>query len=274
MKPIFFILKFYITVGFGQQYDGVFIENRRVDKNNTIYTLGKEFVYTFTISNNKTPLYIQKDNITGFKLTPIKDSLTISSIHATVIKPRMFQRTNIKQTEVYYSYEPNPTFTSSTGIVENSKNVWLHPPRDMFFKALQTCPFPYIQLDKPLGHQWQDSMSIGAYWSDTLWGEWEERLLLQYDYTLSGKEMVQTAMGAIECMVVEAIATSAIGRSKLKGYFSKEHGFIQLNYTLVTGMEVELMLTEIKEGPILRDGKDFFKINFNKKKNQTRYFYT
>ena len=32
-----------------------------------------------------------------------------------------------------------------SGVVENEKNVWIHPPRDEYFKILEINPFPFIK---------------------------------------------------------------------------------------------------------------------------------
>lgn len=259
MKNRFLIIILLVSnLVLGQQYDGLYIEKSKIDKNNSIYTLGKEVVFNIKITENDSIFFLKENNSDNFKLSNEIDSLKISEIHLTVIKPKMFQRTNKNQTEVYYSYEPNPTTTSSTGIVENDENIWVHPPRNGFFKSLETCPFPYIKLNKPIGYKWTDSMSIGNHWANEKWGLWNDRLLLNYEYEISGKEKIQTKIGELECIVISAIATSNIGKSKLKSYFSYEYGFVKLEYTLFTGMEIELNIAQVTDGPILRDGKDFF----------------
>jgi hypothetical protein len=259
MKNSFLIIVLlFSNLAFGQQYDGLHIEKNKIDKNNNIYTLGKEFVFNIKITENDSIFFLRENKTDSFKLTNEIDSLKISEIHLTVIKPKVFKRTNKNQTEVYYSYEPNPTTVSSTGIVENAENIWVHPPRSGFFKSLETCPFPYIKLNKPIGYKWTDSMSIGNHWADKKWGLWDGRLLLNYEYEISGREKIQTKLGKLDCLVINSIAISDIGKSKLKSYFSYEYGFVKLEYILFTGMEIELNIMQIIDGPILRDGKDFF----------------
>ena len=244
--------------GICQQYDGVEIEKSKIDKNNTIYTLGKEFIFNINIENNGEVLYIKNNEDDSIQITKNRDSAAITEVHLTVIKPKLFQRTNKHQTEIYYSYEPNPTSISATGIVENQKNIWLHPPRNEFFKALETCPFPYIVKDKPVGFQWKDSMSIGKHWGNKLWGEWNDRLLLNYKYEITETEILNTPFGEIECSVINAIATSELGQSRLKAYYSEEYGFVALHYTLFSGIEIDLKLDKIIEGSVLRSARDFF----------------
>ena len=235
----------------GQQYDGLMIEKRGVDQNNAIYTFGKEFVFNIHIQDSSSTFVINGDH----ELTRNVDSLKVSEIHMTVIKPKMFGRTNKNQTEVCYSYEPSPTLVASTGIVENHENVWIHPPRRGFFKSLETCPFPYVKLRKSVGYEWADSMRIGDHWSDQRWGEWEGKLLLNYQYKISGTETLHSSLGDIDCLIIDATASSKIGESRLKAYFSEVYGFVRLEYTLFTGIKIELDLSSVLQGPVHKDGK-------------------
>jgi hypothetical protein len=259
MKNRFTIIIMILSnLAFGQQYDGLHIEKRKIDKNNTIYTVGKEFVFNINITENDSSMFLKENDHDDFKIYNNIDSLKISEIHLSVIKPEIFKRTNKNQTDIYYSYEPKPKIVSSTGIVENAENIWVHPPRSGFFKSLETCPFPYIKLNKPIGYKWTDSMSIGNHWSDKKWGVWDGRLLLNYEYEIIGKEKIQTNIGELDCIVVNAIATSNIGQSSLKYYFSPEFGFVKLAYILFTGIEIELNMVQIIDGPRLRNPGDFF----------------
>lgn len=66
-------------------------------------------------------------------------------------------------------------------------------------------------------------MSIGNHWADKKWGLWDGRLLLNYEYEISGKEIIHTEIGELDCIVINAIATSKIGQSRLKYYLSLEY---------------------------------------------------
>lgn len=258
----FLLFLFAATFSFGQQYDTVHFERGKVDKDNSIFTLGREFTYSFTIHIDGKEHYLKSNENNDFELTTTVDEDNINEIHQIVVKPKWFQRTNKGQTEIYYSYEPNPTFSSSTGAVENSENIWIHPPRDRFFKALETCPFPYIKRNQPVGYKWSDKMSIGSYWADERWGQWEDRLLLNYEYEITGQEVIKTALGSIDCEVVTATASSEIGTSKLIAYFSDQWGFVKLDYTLFNGTSITLDMIDVSDREIIRTAKDFFESRF------------
>lgn len=235
------------------------IEKIKIDKNNKIYTLGMRFIYNIEIVIDSTKFYLKNIGTRDqFELTKNVDSLRISEIHLSVMKPKLFKRTNNNQTEICYSFEPNSKSITTTGVVENKNNVWLHPPRSNFFKSLETCPFPYVKLNKPVGYKWTDSMNIGEHWSNKMWGEWKGRLLLKYEYEIIGNETVITNMGKIDCTIIKAVANSNIGNSKLIAYYSDQYGFVILNYTLFNGIGVKLILDSAKKGTILRGPEDFF----------------
>lgn len=249
----------FISPSWSQQFDGLEIECFKNDQNNLIYSLGKEFVFAFDIIEDSNFLYLTKNEINEFKLTTIsEDSINISEIYLNVIKARFLGRTNKNQTKIIYRFAPHPKFTASTGVVENDKNVWLHPPRNGFFKSLETCPFPYIKKGQEIEKKWQDSMSIGNHWSNVVWGEWEGRLLLKYEYEFAGKELINTDLGQINCIKIEAKAKSRVGTSYLTSYYSDIFGFVRLEYVLFNGLKINLKLVKVSSGPTHRDAKSLF----------------
>lgn len=237
---LLFIPFFFSTFVISQQYDNVFIEKSKVDKNNKIYQIKNRYNFDVEIKIDNKNYYLSKINI---------DSLTsstndaIKNIALEVLKPKLFEgRTNKNQTEISYYSIPNLMFKNSTGLVENNQNIWIHPPRFGFLRSLETCPFPYIILNKPIGYKWNDAMSIGNYWSDKRWGTWDNRLLLKYNYEIIGEEIIKTPLGNLKSLKVYSSATSEIGKSILISYFNETYGFIKLEYTLFNGIKIDLNL--------------------------------
>jgi hypothetical protein len=235
------------------------MEHFKNDKNNIIYSLGKEFVFAFDIIQDTNFLYLNKNEIDEFILAKNSlDTNNISEIYLNVIKARFLKRTNKNQTEIIYRFAPKPKFTASTGVVENDKNVWLHPPRNGFFKSLETCPFPYIKKGLENEKKWQDSMSIGNHWSNVVWGEWEGRLLLKYEYEIIGSVLINSDLGQINCIKIVAKANSRIGTSYLTSYYSDVFGFVRLEYVLFNGLKINLKLVKVSSGPIYRNAQSLF----------------
>ncbi|MEM9050973.1 MAG: hypothetical protein AAGC47_02870, partial [Bacteroidota bacterium] len=225
---------------------------------NAVFTLGKEIVYEISISKADESIFLAENSYAGYRLTTNPDSATVTKIYMKVIRPKPFKRTNKNQTEILIYYSDPPRSISSTGVVENDQNIWIHPPRQGFFKCLETCPFPYLKFGLKEGDTWQDKMSIGQNWSDPLWGEWEGRLLLDYTYTVLGNSKVKTPLGDLDCVEILATATSNIGQSKLEAMFSSEFGFVKLDYTLFDGTEISLKMVENSDGEVIRKAEDLF----------------
>lgn len=244
MNKLFFYLFLFISVScFSQQYDNVYIEKSKIDKNNIIYSVGKTFTYDVKIIIDNEVHYIDKSDTDSLTFA---DENAIREIQLRIEKSKLFGRTNKNQTEIKYNDYPNPTFRISTGLVENEKNIWFHPPRFGFLRALETCPFPYIKLNEQTGYKWKDEMLISEYWADKRWGIWKEKLLLKYDYVIIGEETVETKFGTLKATKIYATATSEIGKSSLTLYFNEKYGFVKFEYILFNGIKINLDLKDYK----------------------------
>lgn len=158
-------------------------------------------------------------------------------------------KTNERQSEIRYQYqftvEPAIVpFSSTTGVVENEKNIWLHPPRDKYFMILELNPFPYIRQPFKKGTSWKWSLKIGDYWKDERWKLWNGPITNNYKYSIVGKEALHTKLGKLDCWIVEGTAESAIGSTSLTGYFNESFGFVKLDYVNIDKSKV---IIEIKK---------------------------
>ena len=104
-----------------------------------------------------------------------------------------------------------------------------------------------MKLPLEEGKEWQDKMKISNHWSHEKWGVWDKKLLLHYNYKIARNTMLETALGDEECYVVESTAKSEIGESKLLSYYSENYGFVRLEYTMATGLQVNLWLCDYLE---------------------------
>jgi hypothetical protein len=259
-----FLLLIIFQVGFSQQYDSVVIEEENVDENNEIYKTGNVFIYDYEILQHDVSYKLKINSGSlgrrKYELVPIgTDSIGVEKIHLIVLPVKDEARTNENQTQIAYLQEPVYDSYSSTGIVENDKNVWMHPIRIGFFNSLQTAPFPFVKKPLEIGFQWTDQMIIGQAWGNGAWGEWEESLLLTYDYSIVRKEILETKIGQIQCYVIDGIAKSNIGNTKLRSYFSEEYGFVRLEYELLNDLKINMWLIETKTGIEFNDMMTFLR---------------
>ncbi len=256
--------------GFSQQYDTVVIEEANIDSNNKIYKPGNVFIYDYEIILNSEKLKLKKNgskinreektSVPDFELVPTQsDSIGVNKIHLIIKPVADSDRTNQNQTQISYLQAPVYASLSSTGAVENTDNIWIHPIRKGFFSSLETAPFPFIKTSFKIGMKWTDQMLIGEGWGNDMWGTWEGQLLLTYNYEIVAKKTLKTSIGEIDCFVVESSAASDIGTTKLTSYFSEEYGFVKLEYELLQGLKVNMWLVDFLTGKEFNDTRTFFK---------------
>lgn len=257
------LILFITYFGFSQQYDTVYIEETDIDENNKIYKPGNVFVYDYEIiiDNKAYKLNTNKGMAArrGFELVAIDaDSIGVDQIHLIVRPVEDAERTNKNQTQISFLQGPIYDSMSSTGVVENEDNVWIHPIRTGFFNALQTGPFPFVKYPLSIGSTWTDQMMIGQAWGGELWGEWDGQLLQSYAYKLTGKESLKTPIGDVDCYVIESTASSSFGTTILKSYFSEKYGFVRMEYCLFNDLKVNLWLIDTKTGKEFNDMQALF----------------
>ena len=135
---------------------------------------------------------------------------------------------------------------SWSGIVENERNLWLHPIRDCLFKILEFNPFPYIQYPIKKGKTWKWLNTFGSHWGDERWKTWTGTIVNKYKYKITDTDCeVVTPMGTLSCVKVEAVAKSRIGKTRLTAYYNDTYGFVKMDNTNIDGSRIEIMLVGI-----------------------------
>lgn len=157
------------------------------------------------------------------------------------------------QTIIEYTYYMNNggkcNLTSSTGVIENAKNIWMHPPRSLLFRILELNPFPFIQAPYEKGNAWTWSLKIGDSWSDSRWKEWEGVIENQYFYEITEENVpIPTPLGELRCYKIDSRAESELGKTYLTAYFHEKYGFVKWDYTNIDGSRIFIELKEVKRG--------------------------
>jgi len=220
------------------------------EKNNQILKPGLEYSYSYRIFDNKTQqrLYLEIGTEAEWNLVEIKDSANmIEKLNMLVIKPKVFKKTNKRQTEIIYSYTPDWQKFSSTGGIENKNNFWLHPPRTDYFKILEICPFPYVKFPLHIGKEWNDENKVSSTWSDLRWLEWKGNLNLKFNYKIVGKKQIKTKLQSYDCWVIESSTISQENRSRLVSYFNENAGFVKMEYKTINNLTIEFELDNIEK---------------------------
>lgn len=133
----------------------------------------------------------------------------------------------------YYNSEFQKIGMEATGLIENDSTIWLHPPREKYFKILELNPFPEIQFDK---ENWQTTLKVGEQWGNERWKTWQGNIVISSDYSYNrdtGK--------------VTGIAKSELGITHLVTDFDKTNGLKKLDYTNIDGSRIVLELIKKRE---------------------------
>ena len=156
-----------------EQFDNTNLDDSRYNHNNTIFKEHTSFIYSFKhlTKDNQRLSFKYIDSLSDWKFQPYsskKDGL-FEKVSITVLEGvETMQRymPDYNQTVISYSYQTYNDFApfgSTSGVIENEKNVWMHPPRDKYFKILELNPFPYIKAPYKVGNSWNWSLSISDF---------------------------------------------------------------------------------------------------------------
>ena len=249
-----------------EKFDSTNISENRYTANNQTYTEGNKLIYDYYSEDHNSKKYKfqelegaseldHRERVKAWLFVDI-DSLTEKTIHRielTVkygLKPMINNIPDYNQTVISYKYPQvngESKFSSSTGLIENDKNVWAHPPRDKFIRILEINPFPFIQAPYEIGNKWNWSLRIGSFWGDERWKMWEESIENKYEYEIIGRQKINLDMGEIECHVIQSTATSSIGQTHLLAYYNEDIGFIKLDYTNIDSTKTILELISLEK---------------------------
>ena len=243
---------------------------------NKIYKVGRIFIYDYYYqdkSGNRYQMKLDKSLETiekkwselkvdsGYKgwvftSTTDDDTNVVKKVKVTVRSGGLegFQKMDPNYTQTIIRYDlmihngnsEARGYWEGTGVIENKKNLWVHPPRNKFFEILEINPFPYIKAPYKIGHSWTWELSIGNHWSDRRWLIWEGRNLHTYKYTITAKVSLKTKLGDLKCYVVESESNSKIGTTRLTAYFNKKYGFVKLDYTNIDGTKTVMDLEKVE----------------------------
>ena len=235
-------------------------DDNRFNQDNKIYKVGRKFVFKYHYIDKKgdTLLYtrgkLNSENYYGwqFEREDKVDSNSCVSISMTInsgLKPFINQSPDYCQTVFINEYilrNGESLGNEMSRIIENPKNVWMHPPRNDFFKILEINPFPYIKFPYEIGNKWTWKLEFGDHWADKRWLLWTGNNENKYNYEITDKIKLKTHLGILDCFVTDGQAISSLGRTYLRSYFSEEFGFVRLDYTNIDGTKTIIELDDVK----------------------------
>jgi len=248
-----------------EKFDSTNTDENRYTENNSTYKRGKKLTYDYYYQNLKGEKFKfrNRKNVSGLAFKErVKawDFVSIDSIYNEVIDKveltvnyglqSMRSIPGYNQTVITYEYPRlvgESSSMSSTGVIENEKNIWIHPPRNKFFRILELNPFPFIQAPYEIGNQWNWKLKIGDFWADERWKTWEGSIENKYEYQITDRRKISTKIGKFDCFEIKATATSSIGKTHLTAYFNEVVGFVKLEYTNIDSTKTVLEIIKFDE---------------------------
>ena len=243
-----------------EKFDSSNVDENRYNQNNKIYKVGKKFTFSYYYLDKAGTKYLMtKENLNSqntndwtFEKMDKQDPNSVSQIVLSVnsgLSPFIQQLPDYNQTVITYNFKLfNGEFWNNemTGVIENVKNIWMHPPRTNFFKILEINPFPYVKEPMEVGNKWNWKLKFGSHWSDKRWLFWEGSNENVYNYEIIDKSIFKTKLGDIECFVITSTAMSNLGKTKLTSYFNSQYGFVKLDYVNIDGTKTIIELEKVE----------------------------
>jgi hypothetical protein len=227
----------------------------RYTTDNKIYRINRKFVFDYYIVRQGDTVKIRAPKMTApntdfqreweFISRNTNHEDKIETISISVLPGISNDNQTMLKYEYQYQIDPGyHTFSSTSGVIENEMNTWMHPHRDKYFMILELNPFPYIQQPFKIGNKWTWNLQIGDHWKDERWKIWSGSIKNSYHYEITGKKKITTKIGAMDCWIIESTATSSIGSTGLMAYYNEENGFVKLDYL---NIDKSRLIIEIKE---------------------------
>jgi len=231
---------------FGVEEKGFLLDNKVPNPNlddNIIYTRGAEFTYSYKFFQNDTlkkcSIKLETRNMKPILSIPQSNTegeLELDSIKLYVYTGKGDISLAKSQSIIKYDYYigDRKFLGEQTGVVEEPASIFLHPPRSYCFISTCLHPFPYIKLPLSIGSAWEAHFGIPSYaYEDQFLKERMEKFpeSLDMNYEVERIEKLNTKMGAIECFVINGIASYKNNKvTQLKMFFNEQFGFVKLDY--------------------------------------------
>jgi hypothetical protein len=243
-----------------EKFDSLNKDQNRYNQDNKIYKVGKRFTFSYAY-RDPTGRFLQlakADTVSqheaAWRLVPAEQRTdqAVSHIILSVVpglSPFIQVYPDYNQTVILYDFklvEGGSWTNEMTGVIENQKNLWLHPPRTGLFSILELDPFPYIKQPLHVGASWTWKLEFGDHWADKRWLVWKGKNENVIQYRVTGKKLIHNSLGALPCYVVESEATSALGSTKLVAYYNEKVGFVKLAYTNIDKSSLTLELQRVE----------------------------
>jgi hypothetical protein len=138
------------------------------------------------------------------------------------------------ETKILFRYQFSLGWLSSdtTGIVDNDKRIWVHPPRHNQYFLTETAPFPDFRKKSRVGDRYSSITFIG-----TGFGPWEGK-------KVKSNYSVECIEAGIEdsLWTIKAVSDVEGKINNCEFIFSDTRGFVSLSYAFYNGDSLTMKL--------------------------------
>lgn len=239
-----------------ENFDSTNIDNNRYNLDNHIYTVGKKVFFNYYFIDTVGVKYLMTKDSTKDWILDKLDNRNPKSVYQIImtinygLSPFSQFIKDYNQTVIKFDFLmfDNSLWTNEmTGLIENERNIWIHPPRTDLFRILELNPFPYIKQPYVIGNKWDWELEFGSHWSDKRWLIWDGKQINKIKYEITRNLTIQTDLGPIDCLEVIAKATSDLGSTSLIAYFNSKLGFVKYDYTNIDKSKIIMEINKIEK---------------------------
>jgi hypothetical protein len=264
MKYALILCLFSFTTVHGQRLadlenDSIDVNDKdieRYNRDNKVYKSNTEFIFDYSIVKDKDSLKCQfvKQTYGIPKWQLVKPTgthpFTVNAIGIAIL-PYYQNNTQTGMKLIYYNKDKKIVENMEvTGLIENNKNTWLHPPRWQFFEITEFNSFPFIKTPYVVGNKWTSGLTIGYFNSYQRFNlKWEGVLITKETLEIIDKVNLPTVFGVLPCFVVQGISKSNLTETTSLFYYNETYGFVKIVYNLFDNSYLELNLKEVRKIP-------------------------
>lgn len=193
----------------------------RFDLDNKVYPVHREILYKCSVKRDNKVLDL------GLKYIRM-------TIQGTT-KPFSNFDPHYNQTVIQFEYldeNYDRIIWERTGLIENKKNIWLHPPRNADLDVLQLSAFPYIKFGAIKKWEWKLNAAYANY----------QDVHLTHSYKKEKPIKFNSNIGVLSCIPIQATSESYVGTATSEFLYNEDYGFVKLEFHTIEGTTITLEL--------------------------------
>lgn len=227
-----------------EQYDSLFSDPNVYNNDNVILKPNLKLRYQYSITKGGKQLFVNSFE-DDWALVGENDTAALESyFEADIFDGNPMGRFVPEYTQTTIQYRYPDGYSTMTGVIENSKNLWMHPPRSGVLSLLELSSFPLVMYPIELNQIYDWNLLIGSHYGHKDFIHWEGNIKTIMTYEVKTKEKLDTDLGSLDCYIIHSEAVSSLGVGYTKLYFNETYGFVKTEFKAIDGTEITLKLVD------------------------------